>query len=168
MLSKFSVLSGVVAALVFVWVLPVSAKTHHATSPLACMQGVDTAKTSISAEVYCGPASAVVQTPEIGKVTVKPGTCVKGIRGPGSWDLYLGKDKSGQGPWPLTLHISKPTATSKPGLLMEWRYTQWSAVNAITLTVGGKGGSFTGTAIVRRNGKNAKPVRQPIKGTFTC
>ena len=78
--------------------------------PAACMEGIDTVKSSPTAEVYCGPASAVVNTPEIGKVTVQPGTCVKGIRGPGSWDLYLGTDKHGKGPWPLTLHISRPTA----------------------------------------------------------
>jgi hypothetical protein len=132
--------------------------------PAACMEGIDTVKSSPTAEVYCGPASAVVNTPEIGKVTVQPGTCVKGIRGPGSWDLYLGTDKHGKGPWPLTLHISRPTANSKPGLTMQWRHTQWSAT--ITLAIGAKGGAFSGIAIVRK--KNADPVRRPIKGTFSC
>jgi hypothetical protein len=133
-----------------------------------CLKGVDIKASTAFLEVYCGPALAVVDTPEIGKVTVKPGTCVRGIRGPGSWDLYLGKDKSGEGPWPLTLHLSKPTATAKPGLTMQWRYTQWSAISAIKLTTGGRGGSFSGTALVRKNGKSASPLRQPIKGTFTC
>ena len=93
---------------------------------------------------------------------------MKGIRGPGSWDLYLGKDKSGAGPWPLHLHLSKPTATAKPGLYMEWKSTQWSAISGIKLTIRSNGGSFSGMALVRKNGKNANPVRQPIKGTFKC
>ena len=134
---------------------------------LACMEGVDTTKTSGLMETYCCLASAVVVTPQAGKVTAKPGTCVRGLRGAGSFDLYLGKDKSGAGPWPLTLHISKPTASAKPGLTMESGFTQWTALSTVKLTLKPQGGSFTGTALVRKNGKNVA-LRSPIKGTFKC
>jgi hypothetical protein len=142
-----------------------------------CMEGVDIKASTPLLDVYCGPASAVVESAAIGtaggkpgtgdKATVKPGTCVKGLRGPGSWDLYLGRDKSGKGPWPLHLHLSKPTASASPGLYMEWRYTQWSAISGIKLTLTRKGGSFSGMALVKK-GKTASHVREPIKGTFTC
>jgi len=106
-------------------------------------------------------------TKQAGKVTAKPGTCVRGLRGARSFDLYLGKDKSGAGPWPLTLHISKPTASAKPGLTMEQGFTQWTALSTLKLTLTRQGGSFSGTALVRTNGKTAA-ARSPIKGTFKC
>jgi hypothetical protein len=125
------------------------------------MDGVDIKSSTAMIEVYCGPAAAVVHTPAVGRVVVKPGSCVRGIRGPGSWDLYLGKDKRGGAPWQLTLHVSKPTGSAKPGLTMKWKSTQWSAIGGIKLTLGAAGG-----AVVR--GKKASPARQPIRGTFTC
>lgn len=133
----------------------------------ACMDGVDTAKTSLTTEVYCGPASAVVVTDQTSKVIVKLGTCTRNLRGPGSFDLYLGKDKSGNGPWPLTLHLSKPTASAKPGLTMEWRFTQWTALSTLKLALTARGGSFSGTALVRTKGKTVDP-KASIRGTFTC
>ena len=166
------------AALLAGATLGVLASSGVAGGTKTCMEGVDIKASTPFLEVFCGPASAVVQTPEIGKAgikpgaggkaTIKPGTCVKGIRGPGSWDLYLGKDKSGKGPWPLHLHLSKPTASAKPGLYMEWRYTQWSAIGGtLKLTLTRTGGSFSGTALVK-SGTKADHVRQPIKGTFKC
>jgi hypothetical protein len=133
----------------------------------ACMEGVDTVKSSISAEVYCGPASAVVMTKGASTKSIKPGTCVKGLRGLGSFDLYLGRDESGAGPWARHLHLSKPGAGLKPGLYMEDRFTQWAGLSTLKLTFVGKGGSFSGTAPRRTKGKTADP-RAPIKGTFTC
>jgi hypothetical protein len=153
------------------------ASASVAGGPKTCMEGVDIKASTPFLDVYCGPASAVVETPGLGaaigkpgskgKATFKPGTCVKGIRGPGSWDLYLGKDKS-KGPWTPMLHLSKPTASAKPGLYMEARYTQWSATGGtLKLTITPTGGSFSGTALVKSE-TSASHVRQPIKGTFKC
>ena len=133
----------------------------------ACMEGNDTLKSTAFLSVYCGPASAVVKTKGASKRPIKPGTCVKGIRGPGSWDLYLGTDKSGAGPWPRHLHLSKPTANAKPGLYMEEGLTQWAGLSSIKLTITARGGSFSGTALRREKGKVADP-RAAIKGAFTC
>jgi hypothetical protein len=97
------------------------------------VEGVDTVRSTGLVDVYCGPASAVVITQQASKVTVKPGTCIRGLRGTGSFDLYLGKDKGGLAPWPLHVHISKPTASAKPGLYMELRFTQWTALSTLRL-----------------------------------
>ena len=94
------------SALAFgVVVAGVSAKNMKAH---ACMEGNDTVKSTAFLSVYCGPASAVVTTKGTSKKPLRAGTCVTGLRGAGSFDLYLGTDKSGGGPWPRTLHLFKP------------------------------------------------------------
>jgi hypothetical protein len=133
----------------------------------ACMEGVDTVKTSLSAEVYCGPASAIVLTKGTSHKPIKPGTCLRGLRGAGSFDLYLGVDESGDAPWSRHLHLSKPTKMSRPGLYMEEGLTQWAGLSTVKLTLTAKGGSFSGTAVRRVNGKTSDP-RAAIKGTFKC
>ncbi len=132
----------------------------------ACMEGVDTVKSSIDAEVYCGPASAVVVTKGITKAPIRPGSCIRNLRRPGDFDLYLGTDKGGGGPWPRTLHLYRPS-TGKAGLTMESGFAQWTGLSTITVTVSKSGGSFSGTVLYRAKGKTVN-ARSPIKGTFKC
>ena len=132
-----------------------------------CMDGIDTSRSSASAEVYCGPASALVVTSGTSRLPIKAGTCVRGRRGAGSFDLYLGVDTSGDGPSARHLHLFRLTARAKPGLYMEDGRSQWAASSTIKLTLTPRGGSFSGTALRRTNGKTSAP-RAPIDGTFRC
>jgi hypothetical protein len=130
------------------------------------MEGNDTVKSAAFTSVYCGPASAVVMTKGTSTKPIKAGTCMKNLRGSGEFDLYLGTDKSGGGPSPRTLHLYKPQ-TGKPGLTMKDGLASWTALSTVKLTVSGKGGSFSGTALYRSKGKTID-ARSPIKGTFSC
>ena len=152
------------SALAFgVVVAGVSAKNMKAH---ACMEGNDTVKSTAFLSVYCGPASAVVTTKGTSKKPLRAGTCVTGLRGAGSFDLYLGTDKSGGGRWPRTLHLFKP-ATGKPGVTMEEGFATWAGLSAVKIARSGNGGSFSGTALYRSKGKIIDP-RSAIKGTFSC
>ena len=133
----------------------------------ACMEGNDTVKSTAFLSVYCGPASAVVTTKGTSTKPIKLGTCVKNLRGSGSFDLYLGTDKSGGGPWPRTLHLYKPK-TGKAGLTMEEGFEQWAGLSTVKISLTANGGSFSGTVLYRVKGKNADPPYVPIKGTFKC
>lgn len=92
------------------------------------------------------------------KAPIRPGTCLKGLRG-----------ETGRGPWSRHLHLGKPPSGSslKPGLYMEDGFTQRTGLSAIKITLSGKGGTFSGTALRRTKGKVVDP-RAPINGTFKC
>jgi len=53
------------------------------------------------------------------------------VAAPCSFDLYLGADESGDGPWSPHLHLSRPTGTAKPGLFMKEGLSQWSELGTL-------------------------------------